>query len=301
MITWLIGENSFEIREALQALKADFSGTLEQKDANELVLADLPELLMGVSLFATERLVIINDITLNKTLWERLPDWLPRVSDAIHLVCIDTKPDKRTLSYKALKAAAHVQEFPAWTDRDIVKAEAWVLHRAESRGVQFSRPLAKHLVARVGLDQWQLAQALDVLSLLDETTPEAIDAVIPANLSENIFQLFETALEGKAQHVAAMLQTLALQEDPYALFALLSSQASTLATVAFAEEGSDPAKDFATHPFVVSKLKRHATRLGKAKVAAIIELFALTDADLKRSRAEPWLLLEKLLVGIIAL
>lgn len=298
MITWLTGENSFEISEALQALSRDFSGTPEQADGAELTLAALPDLLMGMSLFSTERLVIIRDISTNAALWEKLPDWLPRINDDIHVVFVDAKPDKRTTSYKALKAVADIQEFPAWSERDYSKAEQWVSARAKKQNITMDSKSVKRLVARVGLDQWQLAHALDTLSLLDTVTPEIIDEVIPANLSENIFQLFETALEGNTREVSEKLATLELQEDPYAFFALLSSQALTLAAVTFATDDDNPAKEFAIHPFVATKLTRHGKRLGKAKVGHIVELFAQTDAHMKRSKAEPWILIEQLLLEV---
>lgn len=296
MITWLVGENSFEVREALHTLIAQFDGTPERIDGSELTLARLPDLLMGVSLFASQRLVIISDISQNSSLWEKLPDWLSRINDDIHIVFIDAKPDKRTTSYKALKSAATVQEFPAWTERDTQKAEQWVSARAQAQGVTIDKNVARYLVARVGLDQWQLSHALDTVALLDAVTIEAIDGIIPASLSENIFQLFETALEGKSQQVAAKLRTLSLQEDPYALFALLSSQALSLAAVTYAGDSDNPAKDFAIHPFVASKMVRHGNRLGKQRVGHIVELFAKTDADMKRSKAEPWILIERLLL-----
>lgn len=298
MITWLVGENSFEIREAVKGLEADFDGVAERVDAADITLAQLPDLLMGMSLFSNERLVIISDITQNSSLWEKLPDWLPRVNDAIHIVCIDAKPDKRTSSYKALKAAATMQEFPVWGERDTQKAEQWLAARAEQQGLKLDKRLVQYIVSRVGLDQWRLAQAIETLALVDVVTTETIDAVLPATLSENIFQLFETALEGRPQLVAQKLDTLALQEDPYALFALLTSQALTLAAVTFADEATNPAKDFAIHPFVASKMERHGKRLGKARVGHIVELFAKTDADMKRSKAEPWLLIERTLLAV---
>jgi len=298
MITWLVGENTFEVREALKALEASFGGTVERIDGSELTLARVPDLLMGMSLFSTKRLVMISDISQNSALWEKLPEWLPRVNDDIHLVFIDGKPDKRTTSYKALKAAANVQEFPIWSDRDTQKAEQWVEARAHTLGLKLERKVITHLVARVGLDQWQLAHALDTLSFLDTITLETVDDVVPPNIHENIFQLFETALEGKPVQVATKLDTLSMQEDPYALFALLSSQALTLATVTYADDTANPAKDFAIHPFVASKLARHGKRLGKNRVGQIIEAFAKTDADMKRSKAEPWLLIERLLLEV---
>lgn len=298
MITWLVGDNSFEVRQALRAIEGDFSGTPERFDGTELSIAQIPDLLMGVSLFASQRLVIITDITLNASVWEKLPDWLERVSDDIHLVLIDTKPDKRTTGYKALKKAANLREFPAWTERDTQRAEQWVVAQAKDLGMALDARTLRHLVGRVGPDQWQLSNALNTLSLLDSVSVETINDIVPPNLQENIFQLFETALEGKSQQVAVMLKTLALQEDPYALFALLNSQALTLAAVTFGGSDANPVKDFAIHPFVASKLERHGGRLGKHRVGVILELFAKTDAEMKRSRAEPWLLMERTLLQV---
>ena len=298
MITWLVGENTFEVREAIQALAAQFSGTLERIDGSELTLNGLPDLFMGVSLFATKRLIVISHLSSNTSVWEKLPEWLPRMSEDVHVVFVDTKPDKRTTVYKALKAAADVREFPAWSDRDAQKADQWVSERAASLGIKLDKRLVQHLVNRVGLDQWQLAHALDMLSLLEEVTVETINNAIAPNLHENIFQLFETALDGKSRDVAEMIKVLAIQEDPYALFALLNSQALTLAAMAYADADANPTKEFGIHPFVASKLARQAHRLGKAKVGRILEAFAKTDADMKRSKAEPWLLVERLLLEV---
>lgn len=297
MITWLVGENSFAVREALQQFIANFNGTPERIDSADVSLAKLPDLLMGMQLFATERLVIISDISQNKAVWEKLPDWLSRIDESIHLVLVDTKPDKRTTSYKALKAAATIQEFPLWGDRDAHLAEQWVSARAKAQQLPLDTQSVRHLVQRVGLDQWQLAKALDTIALLDDITPQAIDDIIPANLSENIFQLFEVALEGNTVKLAKVLRTLEQQEDPFSTFALLTSQALTLAAVTFAPGDAQPTKDFGIHPFVAGKLERHGKKLGQAKVARITALFAQTDADMKRSKAEPWLLIERTLVS----
>lgn len=301
MITLLTGENSFEVREALQKLIADFSGTPERIDGAALTLASLPDLFMGVSLFATERLVIIDQLSASSAVWEKLPEWLPRITDEIHVVLLEPKLDKRTSTYKALKGVVTIQEFPAWGDRDGIKAEAWVAHRAQAQKLNLDKSLIKQLVERVGLDQWQLANALDQLSLLDTINKDVINDVIPANPTENVFQLFELALQGDAKQVAQMIDTLELQEDPYMLFALLSSQVMTLAAVTFATEDTNPTKDFAIHPFVAGKLTRAGQKLGKTNVADILQKCAAVDAGMKRSKGEPWLLVETFLLDVAAL
>jgi DNA polymerase III delta subunit len=298
MITVLTGTNSFEVHEALQGLIQAFHGVAEKVDGTMLELKDLPDLLMGSTLFAQQRLVIIRDLSHNASLWEKLPEWLPRIADEVQLVLVDEKLDKRTAAYKALKLAAAIKEFPAWTDRDRVLAHTWVQKRAGSVGLTLDKKAAHHLVERVGLDQWQLAQSLEKLALVDAVTPQVIDELIEPNPAENVFQLFETALGGDAAEVHRMLQTLELTDDPYKLFALLSSQAFQLAAVASAGSNDNPAKDMAIHPYVVSKLQRHARRLGQRGTLRLLRAFAQADADMKTSRGEPWLLIERTLLSI---
>ncbi|MEO6109459.1 MAG: DNA polymerase III subunit delta [Candidatus Saccharimonadales bacterium] len=296
MITLLTGDNSFELNEALTSIVAGFAGRAEKVDGSELEFKNLPDLLMGGTLFAEKRLVIIKELSQNKSVWERLPEWLPRISDDIQLVLIDKKPDKRTVAYKELKKYATVQEFFGWGDRDRGLAENWVAKRAESLSLRLDKKLVHQVVERVGLDQWQLASALDKLSLIDDITADSIETTIDASPSENVFQLFETALEGHPQKVHTMLQTLELTEDPYKLFALLSSQVFQLAGVANAGQGDNAAKDLAIHPYVASKLTRHATRVGKVGSLRILKAFAQADADMKRSKADPWILIERALI-----
>ena len=298
MITLLMGDNSFERHEALQAIVSSFDGTAERVDGAGLELRQLPDLLMGGTLFADKRLVIISDLSSNTSLWQKLPSWLPRLSEDVHLVLVDEKPDKRTVSYKALKEVARIQDYPAWTDRDYQKAEQWFEARAKTLKLALDKKTIHHVVGRVGVNQWLLASALETLSLLDEITPEAINQTIIANASENIFELFETALSGNRVALRDTLQTLEVQEDPYATFALLSSQAFSLAAVAYADDTQNASKDFAIHPFVASKLIRHAHRLGKPAVARVMKKFAQTDADMKISKAEPWILIERLLYDL---
>jgi DNA polymerase-3 subunit delta len=300
MITLLTGDNSFEMNEALQALMASFDGLPERIDGSQLELKNLPDLLMGSTLFAEKRLVIIKDLSQNSSVWEKLPTWLDRISDDIHLVLIDTKPDKRTTAYKELKKAAIVKEFFAWTDRDQSTTESWVVERAKSFNLSLEKKLAHQIVMRVGLDQWQLASAVEKLSLLDGVNTEVIEQVIDASPSENVFQLFETALEGHTTKVHDMIRTLELTEEPYKLFALLSSQVFQLAAVANAGEGDNPSKDLAIHPYVASKLGRHAKKYGRAGTAKLLRAFAKADADLKISRGDPWLVIERTLLSVSA-
>ena len=300
MITLLIGDNSYEIDHEVQRLAADFDGTPEKFDGEDLQVQQLPDLLAGMSLFAEKRLVIIKQLSENKSVWSELPAFLERMSDDVHLLLVEPKPDKRTSAFKTLQKVAKVHEYKVWTERDNTKAEKWVGEQAAERGMKFTPALSRLLVARVGVDQWELTHALDKLSLLDEVTDEALKDVIEAHPSENVFGLFETALKGDRARLHEMVTTLSLSEDPYQLFGLLSSQAFQLAVLAAAGENENVAKDIGAHPFVLSKLQPYARKKGVAGTRAILQAFAEADHSMKTSSIDPWLALERALLQVSA-
>jgi DNA polymerase III delta subunit len=298
MITWFTGENTFAIQQAVKAVVETFDGIAERIDGTTLELKNIPDLLMGGTLFAEKRLVIIKDLSQNSAVWEKLPEWIDRVSNDIDVILIDGKPDKRTTGYKEVKKRVILKEFPVWGERDQALAESWTVKYADTLALHLDKRLAHHIVERVGLDQWQLANGLEKISLLETVTPQTIDDIIEPNTSENVFQLFELALDGQSEAIHDMIRTLELSEDPYKLFALLSSQAFQLAAVASAGPSDNPAKDFGIHPYVAEKLSRRGNRLGSRGSARVLSSFAQADADMKRSKGEPWLLIERTLLSI---
>ncbi len=298
MITLLLGENSFEIEQALSSIIDEFDGKVERIKSEGLQISQLPDILMGVSLFATKRLIVIRDLSENKAIWPVLGDWLSKVSDDIHLVLIETKIDKRSATYKALKATVDIREFLPWTDRDIFKAEKWTAEQAKNMGIVLDNKLAQFLVRRVGADEWQLYHALEKLVLVDSISEDIIKDLVEPNLTENVFELFDTATKGDSALLKEKLRILEQTEDIYRLSSLLYSQAFQLAAIAAADKDDNVAKDFGIHPFVVSKLEATAKRVGKAGVSKIIKIFAEADKDIKTSKAEPWILLERALMKI---
>jgi len=296
-----MGENSFEIERALIDIAKKFDGNIERINGSALQLSQIPDILMGVSLFATSRFVIIKNLSENKTIWSVFGDWLPRISDDIHLVIVESKPDKRTMTFKAMKNFASIKEFQPWSDRDVMKAEKWVTEEAKKIGIKLDNKNSQTLVRRVGVDQWQLFHALEKLALVDIISDEIIKDIIEASPVENVFELFETALRGDIKKLKAMLQILEQSEDVYRLSALLFTQAFQMAAISEAENSDNVTKDFGIHPYVASKLESITKGVGKNGVSKIVKIFAQADDDMKLSKAEPWLLIERSLFKIVSL
>lgn len=282
-----------------KSIEAAFNGTPERIDGSELELKQLPDLLMGATLFADKRLVIIKNLSENKAVWSSFGEWLGRVSDDIHLVLVEPKPDKRTKTYKDLQKVADIHEAKPWTDRDETQAEQWLMQEAKALGFELDKKSAHLIVRRVGVDQWLLAQALEKLAAVDAVTPELIENLIEANPTENVFNLFDAALKGDAIRVKEMLETLEVNEDPYRLFGLLGTQVFQLAALGVADKlSAEVAKDLGAHPFALSKLAPHAKKLGRRGVQKAMAAMAEADQAMKISAAEPWLLIERALIKI---
>ncbi len=302
MITLLTGENGFENERALKALASSFDGTVERIDGSELDIKQLPDLLMGVSLFASKRLVVIKNLSENKTLWSQFGDWIARVSPDIHLVLVEPKPDKRTKTYKDLQKAADVRESKLWTERDAGVAEQWVAAEAKQMGFELDKKCAQFLVRRVGVDQWLLSQALHKLSVAETVSVETIEDIIEPNPTENVFMLFESALKGDALKIKKMLAILETTEDAYRLLGLLSGQAVQFAVLALSDKPSaEVAKDMGVHPYAMSKLAPAAKKLGRTGAKRIVAAFSEADEAVKSSAVDPWLLIERALIKVACL
>lgn len=300
MITVLTGENTYETAQVLRRIKHDFDGQSELIDGSEVAGNQLPDLLTGVTLFASKRLVIIKELSTNKTVWNDLADWLPRASDDIHLVIIESKPDKRTKTYKALSKSADIQHFPGWTDRDVAKAEVWLKGEVTRRRIEIDQSSIKLLVQRVGVDQWTLSSALDKLSVLESVSIPDIQQYTDAQPSENVFNLFEAALNKDRKRIVAMIRTLQLTDDPFMVFGLLSGQVFQLAALTSDDVSpSEIAKTIGAHPFALQKLTSHARKKGVKGVKDIAKVFAEADLAMKTTAtADPWLLIERALLKI---
>lgn len=302
MIIILAGENSYEVAQALRQIEVQFTGEAERLDGQDIEPRQLPDILMGGTLFSDKRLVIIKGLSDNKTSWSDLERWVDKVSDDVDVVFIEPKLDKRTKTYKALKKIATIRDFPAWTERDDGKAMQWLEQEAAKRAVTIDRKSVQQVVSRVGVDQWRLLDALEKLSVLDNINEESIKEHIATSPAENVFNLFESALRGQSETVHRMIQTLEQTDDPYMVFGLLSGQVFQLAALSVSDQPSAVvAKDIGAHPFALGKLSSHASRLSRKDIRVILDAFAEADTAMKTTAGDSWLLIERALLKTAAI
>ncbi|HEX6257972.1 MAG TPA: hypothetical protein VFZ48_00670, partial [Candidatus Saccharimonadales bacterium] len=220
MITYIVGPNTFVAHGALQEIIQNTQGP-ERYDAEQLQPTQLPELLQGQTLFASERVVIIKQLSNNQAVWRALEPWIARVPDETHLVLLEQSPDKRTKTHKQLMEHAVVI---AAEDINEAQAVDWVRQEAQRMGLEIALDEARFLVERIGANQWQLQFSVQSLALTGSSSKAAIEEATVALPQANAFATLDAALTGKADALHALLRQVIAQEDPYRFFGLLSQQ-----------------------------------------------------------------------------
>lgn len=299
MITVLSGQNEYAVREALQDLRSSFSDEVEQYDGGGMSVEGLLDVTRGGTLFASKRLVIIRELSENKPIWNELDTHLARVDSDTHLVLVESKLDKRAKAYKWLQSNARMQLFDDWTNRDESIAVNWATAQANQRNIALSKQEALHIVRRSGGKQWQVAAAIDKVALLETVSIDAINQVVEPHIEENVFELLSAALESNYTQVHAVIAGLEKTDDPYRVFALLSSQVVQLSTLAVSgKSASEVASDMGVSPFVLNKLARHAVSVSHAQVQSLLQKMATADIQMKSSTTPPWRIVESVLLSL---
>lgn len=296
MIKLFTGSNAYTIRQAVnEVVAAHPDASLERVEASMLKPNDMPQLLSGASLFANEKLVIIEDLSQNKTIWTDIDGLLDTVPDETTLLLVESSPDKRTKAYKWLQKNAEVREFNELDER---AAAEWLQAEARRNDVELHRESAQYLVHYVGLDQWRLKGELEKLLLAEAPiTRELIQDITEPHPQATAFELLDAAFGGDQQTLERLLAIISRSEDPYKFFGLLASQVFALVAVKAAGQRrpDEIAKDLGLHPFVVRKVGSLANRLDQTKVNQVVETLAKGDEQLKTTGADPWQLIGRML------
>lgn len=303
MVLLLSGDNTFAIRDIVDQqikntrakLGADAVSIV---DANELNITDLPQLLLGASLFATERLVVIRDAAANKHVWEKFEELLPNVDEQTTVILVAPTADKRTRTYKWLQKNAEVREAKELSENDLIK---WLQAIVTQGGAAIKPDVARFLINYVGPDQWRLKQEVEKLLLADQPiNQDLIRELIEPNPTASVFELLDAVFAGRTSDASKLLDLIKGSEDPYRFFGLLANQIHALLLVAAA--GNRPpdtiAKDAGVHPFVVRKLQPLARKLDKQQRDSMVEVLANLDGQLKSTSHDPWTLIRVALTTI---
>ena len=298
MIYLFYGENEFEKRQAIAKLIGNEKAA--RHDGEDLTLAGMQEIAIGQTLFMNSSVYLISKLGENSEVWSQIPDI--KFDDDKVIILVEDKIDKRTKTYKWLQKNAKVQEFLPLSDRQKPQLLKWCVAEAKARGCELTNHQAEIIVDRLGFDQLRLSNFLDQLALAEKVTDDLIDNFIPLARTENVFDLFISALAGdydKVHDIISYLESESGVDGAYQTMGLLASQVTNLTALVLADGDSKlVASDFSANPYVLRKLASSAKGVDKKKLKRINDALLRADLQMKTTSVNPWLLVEAALVGI---
>ena len=306
MIYLLHGENLYTRDRELARIVGDAEA--ERYTGDEVDESRLVDIFAGGTLFATERTVVIDELSVNKSIWALLPDWLAKVDDSTSLVLLERRCDKRTKTYKALQKQAKVIDCTPWSPRQSRQAEQWLAEYVAAQDVKLTPQQVAELVSRSirpgiddspMIDQALLATVIGQLQHAPAVTPEVIDTVMAGESYDNVFGLLQAALDGDQGRLDIMIERLQHHQDGHRVMALLSAQGIQLVALVLARASGvtsteQVASDIGAHPYGLRQLTGQASRLSLADAERLIDRLAWADGRLKRG-AKPWQMVEAVL------
>lgn len=296
MIYLLFGENDYALARGSERIRDAFveahgDDSIATYEGDQVQPSDLPQLLQGQSLFADAKLVIIREASANKSLWEGLGDFLENHAE-VDLLLVESKPDKRTRTFKWLQKNAETQECKLLDERTTV---SWLQTEARRHGIELEHTAAAFLVHYSGTDQWRLHHDLEKLRLADAPiTKDLIQELIDPSPSASVFDVLTAVITGRHHEALQTVAVLKTYEDPYKFFGLLVSQLYTLAVVVVSDHRphQEVAKETGIHPYALSQMAKSARDVDRARLVKIVEAFDRCDERMKSTGADPWMLIE---------
>ena len=105
MIQIITGDDRVRAGQEIVKTLGENHETIEGPDLDS---RDMPTIFLGTTLFDNTRNILIRDLSMNKSAWDKLPDYL----DTPHNIIIqELKLDKRSATYKDIKSKVTIKEF----------------------------------------------------------------------------------------------------------------------------------------------------------------------------------------------
>jgi len=323
-----------KLKELIIKYSADFE--LQKIDAEKISLNELKNKLNAVSIFNPKRLIVLENLSLNKEQKE-ITEFLK--SDANKDACpqcfatrggrankkannanddiiifYEDKVDKKTSFYKFLSSFAKATadkkkvnnvECFEFTELKPFEIRNWVEKYIKNKDGEIDRIALEELLLNNKNDLWFLSNELNkLLSLNKKITLESVQALTEANFDDNIFNLADAVGRGdKATALELINKQLETGTAPIYLLSMIIRQFRILIQVKEASQSQKfanhnfVAKELGMHPFVVQKSIAQTQKYSFEQLEKIYKNLLELDLQLKSSKLSPESLFAKFIMS----
>lgn len=307
MILFFYGPNSFAARRKLQETVTRFKSntgsdfSLEQFDGSKqnLSIDEVIGAITTVPFLATNRLVVLEDVLVNKKLSESLLPVLNDVPKETVVLIFESKVDERTKLFKELKKLAKSVKFELLDEQQL---NLWIRKSVQDMGGEIDAPSVKLLIDRVGNNQWRLWNEIQKLIAYNPKISEAnIVLLVEPTFENSIFDMVEAIARGQTAEAVRLYLGLRNQKaQPLYILSMIAWQIRNLLVVKAASLSSENnIGDAKISPFVVNKIRPLTTNIGLDDIENSYKSIQETDLKLKTTQANPDVEMQQLILRVI--
>lgn len=307
MIFLLHGPDSFRRQQKLQELKDKFISSLDPLgqslsiiDGEKITIKELSAQINSGSLFSKKRMIIINNIFINKNkeIFNYVLDLSQKTQDPENNIIIFNEDtiSQTKLNSEAKKLAAwllkqpYVQEFKILNNLQLIQ---FAKKEIQSKQAQIQPSALTLLISKTGNDLWRLYNEINKLIAAADNkiiTVQLVTELVRGEIEENIFNLIDE-LVSKNKNLAIKLleeQLLAGLSAEYIL-AMLQRQVKIMLSIKLLQEKGikseqEAAQKLFIHPFVAKKAWQQSKNFSLAELSENWQKLLRVDAENKSGK-----------------
>lgn len=287
MLIYLYGENQYAIKQKIDGIKRQYvdktggDADMQTFDMSDHNLSDLLNAFSVVPMFVSSRLFVVRNLDLLKLSKDQLDKLIDSISDSTNVVVVDTKPDKRSVYFKAISKLKNAKYFGALTPQQLVN---WIKERAKELGGNIDNTAVSLLIDRVGNDQWQLDQELQKLTNFNSRiNKESIEQLVVPNLSQSAFMMIDAIFRKDTKKAASIYENLIVQgeADQMILGAITYQYRILVLAKDNLGKGNDWQKELGVSPYAVTKAQNLIKNIEMEQLRSAYQSIIDTDMAIK--------------------
>lgn len=300
MIILLYGKDTYRSKQRLNELKEEFkneSGINERfLDAKNLTFEELKNEVLGLSFFNEKKLIIVENVFLNKTLKEEIKekgkDFL--TSENIIIFYEQNKILKADLLYSFIRKKGTIEEFNFLEEEEL---KNWVLNEIEKEGGMIGDSALNLLCEYAGNDLWRQKNEISKLIAFskEKITEKEIKLLINIETELNIFNTVEAiANNDKGKAIRLIKKHLDKGESIFGILALISIQFKNMIIVKTAEDY----RRTLLSPFLQRKSFYQSEKFSLEDLKRIYAKIVEIDISVKTGKIDEKIAIETLILNI---
>lgn len=305
MIFFFYGPNTFAARQQIAKLASEYikkTGSNlghERINGAKVTYQELSSSLQASPFLAASRLVVVEDLAINKALHPKVADLTAAIPSTTIAVFYDPAVDQRTSYFKHMFKVAKTVKFEPLATAQLHR---WIQQEVVRLDAEIEGGAISGLLARAGEDQWRLQNELTKLAgAKTHITAELINELVVANQNETIFDLVEamsSGRTGRALEIYGQLRAEQMGEIHILSMVIWQLRNLLFAKVAGNMTSTELAKKAGMSPYVAGKMQTKQRNIHEDIIKNAFLQAVDTDYRIKSGQGAADALVEQLIYQV---